>query len=351
MTPTSLLFPHYYHASLRIPQGKVLDEDTAVEHHRVCPGGTRRHGVLAQRLKSISTFLGHDQLGVVGEKQEHGAAIHDSRVIRLAAIRSPQCGAVARIETEELPALQVGKAKEEVAAHHHSVRGSIALLPDHPPRFGSEARDHFAVALPRGEVEPSATTGDECPSPTFTFHFSLSFSGRALGSEKALEMPSRLGPRHWGRFCALVEHGDHEQAGDTGCLARKTIAEVYSDLSVMSNGERKAAAVAASEAAIPVSRTATSRRLSEAAGKRPPRSQTAGAIASSAHAVPVTKPSSSRSTFSASTIVARCRGRYPTARRNASSRRRSSTLRSRTAPSPTVPSSRPSAPRLRNVER
>ena len=36
-------------------------------------------------LKSISTFLGHDQLGVVGEKQEHGAAIDDSRVIRLAA--------------------------------------------------------------------------------------------------------------------------------------------------------------------------------------------------------------------------------------------------------------------------
>jgi hypothetical protein len=45
------------------------------------------------------------------------------------------------------------------------------------------------------------------------------------------------------------------------------IVEVYSDLKAVSNGDRRAAAVAAKEAAIPVTRTAASSKLSDTAGR------------------------------------------------------------------------------------
>jgi hypothetical protein len=45
------------------------------------------------------------------------------------------------------------------------------------------------------------------------------------------------------------------------------IAEVYSDLRAASNGDRRAAAVAASEAPIPVAKTVASSRLSETTGR------------------------------------------------------------------------------------
>src|ERR1700680_5015663 len=48
---------------------------------------------------------------------------------------------------------------------------------------------------------PPARIGEECPSPTSIFHFSLSFSGQAFGS--ALRVPSLFGPRHSGQSAAI----------------------------------------------------------------------------------------------------------------------------------------------------
>src|SRR5215472_18446120 len=58
-----------YHASLRAPQGEgggVLDYDTFTQDQRVRPGRAIGNGILPQRLKSLSTLLGHNQFGIVG---------------------------------------------------------------------------------------------------------------------------------------------------------------------------------------------------------------------------------------------------------------------------------------------
>src|SRR5437879_4873664 len=49
------------------------------------------------------------------------------------------------------------------------------------------------------KILPPAKIGDACPSPTVSFHFSLSRSGQAAGAAALLSEPSRCGPRHCGQ--------------------------------------------------------------------------------------------------------------------------------------------------------
>src|SRR5437899_2904212 len=65
-----------------------------------------------------------------------------STIAALSAFGSPQSGAVARIEAEELPAFEVGEAEQEVAAHHRRVHvhPDVLVLPD---RFGDPFRAAF----------------------------------------------------------------------------------------------------------------------------------------------------------------------------------------------------------------
>jgi hypothetical protein len=70
-------------------------------------GGTVGRGVFTQWLKFVSTLPCYDQLGVVGQKDEHRAVIDDCSIIGLAAFGSPHNGTVAQIEAKELPGFEV----------------------------------------------------------------------------------------------------------------------------------------------------------------------------------------------------------------------------------------------------
>src|SRR5262249_60432918 len=80
----------------------------------------------------------------------------------------------------------------------------------------------------------------------------------------------------------------------------------YSVRNAGSNGERITALTATSEAANPVSATASNSNPNETADNRPPRAISAGMIASSAHNTPVSNPQPSSKAFSAITISDRC---------------------------------------------
>src|ERR1700682_2550354 len=66
-----------------VPAGQrrgVLDKNAATQHRRVRPSWTVSYGILPQRLKSLSAFLGHDEFGFVRQKKQHRAGVYDGGV-------------------------------------------------------------------------------------------------------------------------------------------------------------------------------------------------------------------------------------------------------------------------------
>src|SRR5579885_2404444 len=99
-------------------------------------------------------------------------------------------------------------------AGEHRAPGKEAAGPDAPPAsYLSDQTSLPSVALrqrrtswplPRVKTNSRSPTraGVATPSPTVTFHFSVSSLGQVAGAVNPITLPSRWGPRHWGQSWA-----------------------------------------------------------------------------------------------------------------------------------------------------
>lgn len=99
----------------------VLNQNAFASDRRVRPGRTVCNGVLPNRRRGLVRRVGHNQVRVVGQREDRVARDHHRRVFALSPVARPERLPVIGVQTEELPFVAVRQAEEQIPGEHRRV--------------------------------------------------------------------------------------------------------------------------------------------------------------------------------------------------------------------------------------